>query len=213
MEETPARRYGVIVPAKPLATAKSRLAALGDDVRRDLVAAFLHDTVAAVLDCPVVDAVLVVTDDLTLAALARSLGAQPLPDGAALDLNASLVTGAAELVRRRPGLCPVALCGDLPALRPDDVAACLSSLPSDRPGFVADAEGSGTTLYAAPSLALFVPGFGFASRRRHLEAGAVELEATESVRRDVDTSADLVAALSLGVGPRTSSVAARHRLG
>lgn len=44
------------------------------------------------------------------------------------------------------------------------------------------------------------------SRARHRESGAHEilLPGTESVRRDVDTGADLLAALELGVGPYTA---------
>lgn len=49
------------------------------------------------------------------------------------------------------------------------------------------------------------PAFGVDSRRRHLASGAVELApgAVDSVRQDVDTGADLRAALALGAGART----------
>jgi len=46
----PLARYGVVVPVKRLAAAKSRLASLGDDVRRELVGAFVTDTVSALLE-------------------------------------------------------------------------------------------------------------------------------------------------------------------
>lgn len=215
MSEQPARptdgRFGVVVPVKRLAVAKSRLDVLGDAARRELVAAFAADTVAAALDCPTVGAVMVVTDELGLALSLRDLGAAVIPDGQPGDLNASLQQGAAELARTHPELRPVALCGDLPALVADDLDAALRAAPADGAAFVPDAAGVGTTLYTASS-ADFVPRFGQGSREAHLAAGAAELPAAPSVRRDVDTPDDLADALSLGVGPRTSFVVTLHRL-
>lgn len=201
--------FGVVVPVKPPAVAKSRLGGLGDDVRRALAAAFAVDTVDAALACAGVAEVLVVTDDHVLARELAERGAEVIPDGAG-DLNTSLVQAAAELLRRRPGLHLAALCADLPALRPDDLARALARAPGDRMGFVADADGTGTTLVTAPDLATFRPCFGAQSRAGHLDAGASEIDVSglESVRRDVDTPDDLSAVLRLGIGPRTSRVAA-----
>ncbi|BFO15630.1 hypothetical protein SHKM778_20180 [Streptomyces sp. KM77-8] len=55
------------------------------------------------------------------------------------------------------------------------------------------------------------PLFGPDSRARHRASGAVELclDGVDSVRQDVDTGADLRAALALGTGPHTAAVAAR----
>ncbi len=194
--------YGVVVPVKLLARAKSRLASLGDDVRRDLMLAFVVDTVNAVLDCAPVGRLLVVTDEVALAHALAELGVEAIPDGHTGDLNASLVQGAAELVRRDATLRPVALCGDLPALRSDDLATVLGESERHLTGFVPDALGTGTTLYTAASLETFAPRFGVGSRAAHLEAGALELgtEGAASVRQDVDTPDDLATALRLGVG-------------
>lgn len=206
--------YGVVVPVKRTAIAKSRLAPLGDRVRRDLVTAFAVDTVTAATDCPVVGGLLVVTDDAVLAAGLRELGVEAIPDGESGDLNASLVQGALELGRRWPRLRAVALCADLPALRPDELATALLAAPADRASFVADAGGSGTTLYTAPTAQSFAPHFGAGSRAAHLTAGAMELDlpAIASVRRDVDTPEELREAVELGVGPRTSWVVTRAGL-
>jgi len=205
-------RFGVVVPVKRLAVAKSRLEVLGDAARQELVAAFAADTVGAALACPAVGAVLVVTDEVGLALALRDLGAYVIPDGQPGDLNASLAQGAAELARVRPALSPVALCGDLPSLRSDELDEALGVAPADRSAFVADAAGVGTTLYTAPDLAGFSPRFGARSRAAHLVAGAVELTAGDSVRRDVDTPSDLLEALSLGVGGRTSFVVTLQQL-
>jgi 2-phospho-L-lactate/phosphoenolpyruvate guanylyltransferase len=204
--------YGVVVPVKPPAVAKSRLASLGDDVRRELATAFAVDTVLAALECPLVEAALVVTDDALLARALQASGVEAIPDGRPGWLNETLELGASELLRRRPALRPVALCADLPALDPDELGAALAAAPQDRAAFVADAAGVGTTLYTAPTLAEFRPRFGPGSRAAHLQAGAVELPAAPTVRRDVDTATDLDAAASLGVGPRTTFVLTRSRL-
>ena len=206
--------FGVIVPVKPPARAKSRLLDLGDTARRDLVVAFAADTVAAALESPLVEVVLVVTDDHLLAAGLAELGTQVLPDGTSDDLNGSLVQAAAELARRRPLLRPVALCADLPALRTEELTRVLAEAASHRAAFVADADGVGTTALTAGHAEDFQPCFGRGSRAAHLAAGAEEitLDDIASVRRDVDTPADLAAALDLGVGVRTSLVTTGLRL-
>lgn len=207
---TPQPGYGVLVPVKPPAFAKSRLSRLGDRVRRDLAAAFAGDTVAAALRCPLVGYVLAVTDDHVTAGHLRAVGAEVLPDGVADDLNGSLVQAAVELHRRRPELRIAALCADLPALDPAELGTVLAEAPADRPSFVADAAGEGTTVLLAPDVDLFVPRFGPGSRQAHRSSGAFEIARTDvpTVRQDVDDPADLAAALDLGVGPRTALVAA-----
>lgn len=77
--------------------------------------------------------------------------------------------------------------------------------------FLADAPGLGTTLLARSPGGPLAPAFGDGSRARHAAGGARELrlDDVESVRRDVDTGADLGAALALGVGPHTGALSAR----
>jgi 2-phospho-L-lactate guanylyltransferase len=212
--DEPPRRHAVLVPVKPLAVAKSRLASLGDQARRELVAAFAADTVTAAAASPLVAATLVVTDDHELARGLHDLGAHVVPDGVADDLNASLTEAAHEAHRRWPDLAIAALCADLPCLRTEDLTRALTATDGEKPVFVSDAEVSGTTLLAAPSLTTFLPRFGPDSREAHLEDGAVELtlEGLPTLRRDVDTEDDLREALRLGVGSRTSLVATRLRL-
>lgn len=215
---TPAPRSGsaarprcvVVVPVKPPAFGKSRLVGLGDDERRALAQAFALDTVQAATATPGVDAVLVVTDDFRLAAQVRALGCEVMPDGTTDDLNGTLVQAAAEVVRRWPDAAPVALCADLPGLRPVELAGVvtevLDQVGEGRAAFVRDHLGVGTTLYAAPA-DRFEPRFGTGSAARHEAAGAVEVGAgARSVRTDVDDLAGLDAALVAGVGPHTTQV-------
>ena len=210
----PPRAWGAVVPAKRLSTAKSRLAELGDGVRRELVVAFLHDTLSAVLDSTRVRLVVVVTDDVTLARTAGELGAWAIPDGHGSDLNASLVQGAAEVARRLPGLGVLTTVADLPALRGGDLDEWLETAPAAGSALVADEAGSGTTVLRARQHEHFAPAFGWNSRAAHVATGARDLTgaAAPGLRRDVDTPADLGAASHLRLGERTRWVLTRHGL-
>ena len=55
--------WTVLLPVKVLAQAKSRLAVLAGDRRRDLALALASDTVSAVVACPEVTGVVVITSD------------------------------------------------------------------------------------------------------------------------------------------------------
>jgi len=204
---TDSARFGwtVLLPVKVLAHAKSRLAALAGDRRRELALALASDTVAAVLACPEVAQVVVITSDPVAGPLLAALGAVVVPDepadrqasrgnrGAPDDadvaevlgnlgvqdaLNAALRHGAAVAARRWPGTGLAALAADLPAVSPAELAAALraAAAVSGRAAFVPDAAGVGTTLYAVPPGGQFRPLFGGASRARHAAAGATELD-------------------------------------
>jgi 2-phospho-L-lactate/phosphoenolpyruvate guanylyltransferase len=206
--------YGIVIPVKPPAFAKSRLVGLGDDARRDLVVAFAADTVTGALSSELVDLVLVVTDDVPLAHGLAELGAGVIPDGTTDDLNGSLRQGAAELHRRRPDLRLGAVCADLPALRPVELTRALAAAADVGQSFVADADGAGTTMLVAVTPEDFMPQFGTGSRADHVANGATEIDLANipTLRRDVDTPADLVAAIGLGVGSRTALVTTGLRL-
>lgn len=203
--------FAVIVPVKPLAVAKSRLADVSGVQRRDLARSFALDTITAVLGTAMVDRVLVATDDATFSRDLVALGCESMPDGDSSDLNAALLQAVAEARRRWPRLQPVALLADLPALRPPDLAAALVSTPWGAAAFVADSVGTGTTLYTAP-YDDFAPRFGAGSCAAHRASGAVEIPGRlDSLRCDVDDLDDLRAALRLGVGANTARVTTRWR--
>ena len=202
--------WAVVVPLKPLALAKSRLAPAAGAVRPALALAFALDTVAAALACGEVADVTVVTDDPTAGAELAGIGAFVVPDAPAAGLNAALRYGVERVRERRPRAAVAALNGDLPALRSAELSQVLrdAALAQER-AFLADAAGVGTTLLAAPSDSPLLPAFGGASRARHLASGAREilLPDVPSVRQDVDTGEDLRVALALGVGGRTAEAA------
>ena len=74
---TDSARFGwtVLLPVKVLARAKSRLAVLAGERRRELALALAADTVAAVLACPEVARVVVITSDPVAGPLLAELGA------------------------------------------------------------------------------------------------------------------------------------------
>jgi 2-phospho-L-lactate guanylyltransferase len=208
-----AEDWTAVIPVKPLDGAKSRLrGAVPDRWHADLALALVRDTIAAVLACPAVRDVLVVTDDPTAARAAAGLGARVVPDRPGAGLNAAVRFGAdgvAGLTRPR-----VVMAADLPALRPDELTAALAL--ARRRSFVADADGSGTVLLAAPPGVPLDPRFGAGSAAAHAASGAEELAGDwPGLRRDVDTPADLRAVMKLGAGPCTSqlAIAAAERSG
>lgn len=203
--------WSVVIPVKVLARAKSRLAELAGATRPELALAMAADTVAAAVACPAAGTVIVVTDDATAAGELSSLGAVVLPDEPGAGINPALEFGAAHAAARWPGRGTAALAADLPALRPAELGQALAAAAGLSEAFVADAAGTGTTLYAAGPGAAFCPRFGPGSRDRHRLAGAVQLDlsAVSGLRRDVDTPADLWQAEKLGLGPRTAPLAAR----
>lgn len=183
--------WSLVVPVKPLALAKSRLAEAAGPYRQAFALAVASDTVAAALRCPSVGAVIVVTDDATAGAELRSVGATIVPDVPDCGLNPALRYGAS---RARPlGYGLAALSADLPALRPSELQSALDAAEAWPHAFVPDLAGTGTTLYTARLGAEFAPAFGNGSRDRHIRQGAEELAlpGIPSVRRDVDTLADL----------------------
>jgi 2-phospho-L-lactate guanylyltransferase len=204
---SPLPRWTVVLPLKGGTAAKSRLGA-----SPALAAAIALDCLDAVLRCPETGRVVVVTPDAATAAAARRAGADVVPESRpGAGLLAALADGLAAAAGPAPG--PVAvLLGDLPALRPRDLATALRAAATaltGRPGavFVPDADGTGTVLLAGPDAAAVHPSFGPASAAEHARSGARRLDLRiPRLRRDVDTRADLATALALGVGPRTAAV-------
>ena len=147
----------------------------------------------------------VVTDDRCAARELASLGARIVRDVPSAGLNPALAHGAAEVRAARPDAPLAALNADLPALRPEELTRVLDCAARSPRAFLADADGTGTTLLTALPGHALGPRFGPRSRAGHRASGAEEIVLTEvdSGRRDVDTAADLVAARALGLGPFT----------
>ena len=183
--------WTVVVPVKGGPDVKSRL---HTPDRADLALAMALDTVEAALAV----AHVVVVVPAPLFEPFRDLGAT-----AVADPGTGLI-GAIEV-----GLDAVpadhgsaVLLGDVPGLLPAELAAALAAA-TDRV-MVADADGTGTVLIAAPPTVAHRVGFGPDSRARHLGLGYRELlEPWPGLRRDVDVAENLA---GLDTGPRTRAL-------
>lgn len=193
--------WTVVIPVRALPEAKSRLLATtaDPDGHRRLVEALRADTRAAAEAAGEVARVLLVSD-------------RPGVDPDALvqrepGLNAAVREAAAHAAATWPADGVAVLLGDLPALRPEDLDTALVAAAAHPRAYVADVEGTGTTLLTARPGVVLAPAFGPGSAERH-GAGAVRLDAAPGLRRDVDTAAELREARELGVGPATAAVLA-----
>ena len=205
-------RVDLVVPVKRLAAAKRRLRSPAGDPagHARLALALTLDTVAAARAAQLVRTVVVVTADRTVAATLSASGIEVVDDPL-VGLNAAYDRGALHLRRRDPHAAVGALQADLPALRPTELDAAVGvALTTGARAFTADAEGTGTTFLLATAGVELDPRFGGGSAARHLASGAVPLDGVwPSLRRDVDTPADLAAAVQLGVGAHTRAALAR----
>ena len=190
-------RWTVVVPVKGTSSAKSRLGAVPE-----LATAIALDSVEAALGAA---DVLVVTS-ATLAAEFFALGA-----GVALDAGGGLLAACAQGIEAA-GAGPVAvMLGDIPALRPAELARALELAVGHPRAFVADADDDGTVLITALDPTGHVPAFGPHSRANHRAAGYVELDlpSDSGLRRDVDTAEQLRAIPVTSLGPRTAAALER----
>lgn len=196
-------RWTVVVPVKDPSRGKSRLVVAGAD-RTALARAIALDTIAAAAACDLVEKVVVVGDDGGLVLGALDLpGLRFVPEGDARGLDEAISRGFAGF----DGMPRAALLGDLPALRPRDLASALAAAASVDRAVVADAEGTGSTLVTAAADAEWRSAFGDGSFARHVALGCVPLEVPDdsTLRRDVDTAEQLDEARALGLGPRTAA--------
>ncbi|MCR6488495.1 2-phospho-L-lactate guanylyltransferase [Amycolatopsis sp. OK19-0408] len=204
----------LVVPMKHPRDGKSRLRGAVDGARHPaLVLALAADTLAAVTSAGHVRRVLLVAADpdsvRELAELGVEIVAEPVNRKNAKpgeqSLNAAFRHGEALLRADDPHAVIGALQADLPALRAGDLAAALAEAAGRR-AFVADRQGTGTTLLLAAPGQPLDPRFGLGSARAHAASGAVALgQELPSLRSDVDTPEDLEHVRALGVGKHTAA--------
>lgn len=206
--------WTIIVPVKALDRAKSRLArALPAAARRALVLAMATDVLRTCTATPGVSRVRVVTSDPDVAALARRLRIETVPEPVGIEgrsdgdpLNAAL----AEAIHGLPGPVGV-VTADLPELRVPQLARVLAAAAVHPHSMVPDHRGAGTTMafWTGPAVGR-IPRFGPDSAARHLsEGGAVPLDEADpsgAAGRDVDTPEDVLALTERAVGEATATV-------
>jgi 2-phospho-L-lactate/phosphoenolpyruvate guanylyltransferase len=206
----------LLLPMKPLATAKTRLRGAVNNraaqAHTRLVLALARDTVAAASAATVVRRVVAICSDGVVRHALAVDGVEAVPDELAAGLNSALRYGEALLRAADPTATVAALPADLPALRPQELDCAIRlGLATGGRAFCTDQAGTGTTLLIAPPGSVLEPHFGPDSAAAHLASGAQELLGNwPGLRCDVDTAEDLERARDLGLGRFTT--AALHML-
>jgi 2-phospho-L-lactate/phosphoenolpyruvate guanylyltransferase len=196
---TARRNIHAVVPVKDTSEAKQRLAPiLSRPQRQELALAMLEDVLAAIAQVAELTGICVVTIDPAAAQIAGRYGARILRDGAREGHTGAVAAAARWLA----GEDMLALPGDIPLLRPEDIRELLSvhsstTLAGDRAFAIVparDLRGSNAVI-CAPATAVPLR-FGSDSFYPHLAAArACGIEpAVVSLPRvalDIDTPEDL----------------------
>lgn len=215
-------RWILVVPVKDARRGKTRLAeALEPSARAALVRAMALDTIEAVLACPRVARVVVVTGDGEVAAAAGRLArVRVLPEPAAgtddrpggwAALNRAVAAGVDAARGEAPTAHIGVLLGDLPGLDPAELDTALALAEGHPRGVLPDADGTGTTLLTVAPGERLSPRFGGGSAVAHRSLGHVSLDlpTASTLRHDVDVPADLAEALAHGMAGRTGALLRR----
>lgn len=203
----PDSTWTVVIPVKSLSSAKSRI---GAESSATLALAFFRDTLTAVVACPDVGSVVVTTHDEVIAGIARHHGSIVVDDTDHPGINAAAAWAAELSAASRPVAVVVS---DLPCLTSAALSAVLAAALTSGTSFLADADGTGTTMWMTNGTHPVDLHFGPSSAEAHRGSHAVDLvdrldADVAPARRDVDTAANLQDAIRLGVGRHT-----RHAVG
>jgi len=182
----------VVIPAKRLWEAKSRLD-LPASRHRHVALGLLLTTTAAAMQAARVGMVYVITRDHVVASAVRARGATPILEQSPFELNAAVCQGRREVIKRRPQSPVAVLVGDLAFLDPSDLDSAIASFRDcGDPSMVSDREGCGTTFLIHSQHSLPKTLFGPASAAGHRAHGFVETgHELDSLRADVDTVNDM----------------------
>ncbi|MEO6997497.1 MAG: 2-phospho-L-lactate guanylyltransferase [Terracoccus sp.] len=201
--------WHVVIPVKETRYGKSRLARATGTDRAVLSRAVADDTIAAAAQAVGTALVVVVTSDAALVDELARLGVDVVADPGG-GLNPAIEAGLHRVKETSRGSRPAVLLGDLPCLTAADVRAALAAARPHDQSFVPDCDGIGTVLRCGGAASGLRPRFGSASAARHAADGAARLDLDlPRLRTDVDDPASLVAAIGLGLGPRTARVVDR----
>lgn len=203
--------WTVVIPVKGLTHAKSRM---GETLLAPgtLAQAFLLDVLESVTASASVQEVIVATGDPVVTELAQSYGATIADDTGRPGINAAVMGAALTCAVSTPLAVVVS---DLPRLTSTALDLVMAAAERNAVSFVADLEGTGTTIWLAESNAHLPPLFGTDSRAMHRAAGAVDLvEAVGesyasrilAARCDADTFADLTDPALPPLGRHTRAV-------
>ncbi|MCS7059535.1 MAG: 2-phospho-L-lactate guanylyltransferase [Anaerolineae bacterium] len=188
-----------LIPVKPLARVKSRLAgALDDKARARLIQDTLRHTILAIRESGLLETVFVLTRDRLVAAWAEDWGAHVVWERCA-GLNRSLEIGRRHVLMQRRGLTRLLVApADLGWLHAEDVTGMTALLPADGPAVVVAPDrhdqGTNALLLQPPAVIPFC--FGAGSAHAHADqararGAQVFCYHSSSTSLDVDEPADL----------------------
>ena len=191
-----------IIPLKALSAAKGRLSpALDADARREFVTWMARRVIAAAAGCPLIDEVVVVAGDEDAAAVAVAAGVSAItvetPGLDAAMAAADAATLDAEIT--------VVVAADLPEVTPEDIIAVLRTAPPGPCVVIAPTRDGGTGALLRRPAGVITTAYGPGSAAAHERAArAAGLDVLRIQRpglaNDVDTPAELPAALALAAG-------------
>ena len=199
------------VPVKEFSQAKQRLSAMLSPAQRQaLVAAMLEDVLAALATSPVAG-IIVNTVDSRATEIAHRFGARVVTISAR-DGHSGAVGAIAKVLAAERGAGMLTCPGDIPGLRPEDIATLLAA-HSAAPAFTIapayDSRGSNGIILSPPTLLplqfgddSFLPHLD-AARRCNVEPAVLRLP---GFAHDIDNPADVRAFLHAGLGEGTRSL-------
>ena len=188
-----------IIPVKPLARAKSRLATvLSPEERLQLAENLLRHVIATVRSVPEIAGTLVISRDTKALSIARDAGAHTVQESGTPELNNALMR-ATSVVKGWRSAAVLILPADLPLVDAEDVRGMLDLGQDDNTIVIAtddNEDGTNAMLIRPPGLIPYAYGTG--SYHRHIllarEAGAaVQTYHSERLALDIDVPSDLEA--------------------
>ena len=198
--------WTAVVPVRSLTAGKSRLFT-GSSPAPGLIEAFARDVLRACGGSANIGRTIVVSPDASIQTLARAAHSEFVPEPSASGINEAIASVRAICEPDQP---VIAILADTPCLTGATLDAVLAHAGDYDVSFVADAAGTGSTMWCT-RIPTACPFFGSRSRARHRASGAVELGSTARsgddaslwtrARRDVDTEVDLWDAHRIGLGP------------
>ena len=164
------QRDVVLIPAKGLATGKSRLRhVLSRAQRQALNISQLHQTLCAAIGAYGPDCVHVVSPCLRVAGIASSVGVMFLPERAPAGLNSALEQARRHILASIPR-CISVLPVDLPCVSAAVLRALLQTCTPEEPIIVPDRARKGTNFMRLPIECGIPFGYGEGSFSRHVQA-------------------------------------------
>jgi 2-phospho-L-lactate/phosphoenolpyruvate guanylyltransferase len=208
---------GILIAAKELAFAKTRLGRLPPGERELLAEAMFRDVLEAATKFKVADCVAVVSSDRRLLELAQRAGAMAINEGYPRGLNAAVALATAKLVGGGvTRLCT--LLSDTPLVTAGDIEKVFGALSGDRGVVLAPSrDAHGTNIIMRQPADVIPTRFGTSSLALHrleCERFGVPCEVLHLLgpAMDLDEAADLIDFLSLSKNSHTLSRLVRFEL-